>query len=137
MIENAISFLLFLSSIAGALTVLIKQFKPVFLDKVLETSGEQVYIVTIYAIRTVGALVGLALMGGIGPLVELIPFLATVPPLGVWVLSILIIVLGTEVIHPLIETLYAWRDALGQPTIPPVTPPVVTENRLPDEDALG
>lgn len=111
MIDNAVNYILFLIALGGSVSVLVEKMKPLFLETVLEMWGEQAYILSIYVIRIIAALVSIALFGGTDTLVNLVPFFGSVPAVGVWAISILLISLGSDWLHVLLDYLYALRDS--------------------------
>lgn len=110
LVNSVVAYILFLLSVAGSVSLIVEQLKPLLFNKILEKSGENVYLVSIYLARTVGAFVGIALLGGYPILVELVPFLAKVPELGAWVISVLLVSLGADYLHVILDFLYAVRD---------------------------
>jgi hypothetical protein len=110
MVDNAANYLLFLIGLSGSVSVLIDKLKPMFLETILERSGEQAYILSIYGIRIVSSFIAVAMFGGIPTLIEIVPFFARVPEIGVWVISVLLISLGSDWMHVILDFLYALRD---------------------------
>lgn len=110
MIDSAVNYLLFLAGLGGSVSILIEKMKPLVLETVLERYGEQAYILSIYAVRIIASFIAVALFGGTATLIDLVPFFAKVPEVGVWVVSILLISLGSDWLHVLLDYLYALRD---------------------------
>lgn len=127
-----IAYLLYTITLAAAVQTGINQLKPLFLDPVKNrkdapTDGpDNVYLVYIYAFRaTLTTLAYFYLWGGVVATRAVIPLLpAFVPDPGIAIVTIAFVVLGEEIIHPLLDRLYALRDAAGllkeiepQPTV--------------------
>ena len=121
-IATAIAFLLYCGVLAGGVQLAINQIKPLFLDpikawlaKVDKTTADQRYLIVIYVFRTViTTLAYLYLWGGVVATRAVIGSLAaSVPDVGIAVVTIAFVVLGEEVLHPLVERLYILRDAFG------------------------
>lgn len=111
---QAIAYLLFVSGLAGAIQVAINQLKPQFLEPLKERLTESTYLGTMYAFRFVLTLIGyFAVWGGSEATRSLLPSLPSgVPDAGLAFVTILLIVLGQEVIHALMDKLYAFKDAV-------------------------
>ena len=113
-LAQGLAYLLFVSGLAGALQVGINQLKPQFLEPLKERLSESTYLGTIYAFRFVLTLIGyFTIWGGSEATRALLPSLPTsVPDIGLAFVTILLVVLGQEVIHALMDKLYAFKDAV-------------------------
>lgn len=121
---QAIAYLGSLLVFAGAVQLAINQLKPLFLDYLKEKLSEQQYEITFYVFRAVVTIVGfIYVWGGVATVKATLPSLpATIPDLGIAAVSIALIILGEEIIHPLLDRLYALRDAAKLLEILPVVP---------------
>lgn len=132
-IATIIVYLGYCAILAGGIQLAVNQMKPLFLDaikawlvKTDETTAENRYLVVIYALRTViTALAYFYLWGGVMATRAALSGLAsTVPDVGIAVVTIAVVVLGEEIIHPLIERFYILRDIARQLGEIDVTVPV-------------
>lgn len=114
---QAIAYLLYCSSLSGTLQVFINQLKPSFIEPYRKEgqflADPNRYLAFIYVLRTVLTIVAyLTLWGGVGATRALLGSLPLViPDLGVGTVTVMLIVMGQEILHPLITRLYEVRDA--------------------------
>lgn len=97
--------------LASVIQTAVNQLKPVFFDPIRSRFGDDVYLMVIYVART--ALTALAYFyawGGTAPIRAIIPIPVEIPDLTVAWVTIGLIVLGEEFIHPIIDRLYILRD---------------------------
>lgn len=112
--QLAVWALIYLGHIVALASVIqtgINQLKPAFFDPIRSRFGDDVYLMVIYVART--ALTALAYFyawGGTAPIRAIIPIPAEIPDLTVAWVTIGLIVLGEEFIHPIIDRLYILRD---------------------------
>lgn len=148
-LASGIAFLLYTLTLAGAVQIAINQVKPLFLDPVKNrneapTDGtpDNVYLVYLYFFRA--ALTSVAyfyLWGGVAATRAVVPLLpAFVPDPGIAIVTIALVVLGEEIIHPLLDRLYALRDAaklLSEPFTPLESAALVNITMPPGSAAAG
>lgn len=119
---QGIAYLGSLLVFAGAVQLAINALKPLFLDYLKEKLSAQQYEIMFYVFRAVVTIGGfIYVWGGVATVKATLPSLpATIPDLGLAVVSIALIILGEEIIHPLMDRLYALRDAAKLLEIIPV-----------------
>jgi hypothetical protein len=123
MIALAIAYLLYCLTLAGAVQVAINQVKPLFLEPIKERVTERQYLIVIYVFRAIiTAAAYFWLWGGIAATRAVLGGMpASIPDAGVAIVTIALVVLGEEIIHPLVSRLYVLKDTvgeLGEVTIP-------------------
>jgi hypothetical protein len=109
-IEQVINYLLFILSVAGAVTVLIEQLKPFVFEPILNRYGERPYLAAMYATRTFGGFFALIMFGGYQTIQSILPLVDNVSELAVLFGSSLLVALNTEFVHVFLDFLYALRD---------------------------
>lgn len=124
-LENVLAiFIVYLGyvlSLAGLIQIGINQLKPLFLEPIKNRlvvpenpNGEQQYLIVIYVFRTVvTAAAYFGLWGGVEA-TRAIGLPVFIPDYGVAIATIGLVVLGEEVIHPVIERFYVLRDLAKQ-----------------------
>lgn len=124
-LATLIVFLVYAGGLAAGIQVAVNELKPVFLNYVKERVTTDQYLIVIYVTRAgLTAIAYFGLWGGIAAtraIVEL-PF---IPDAGIAVGTIAIVVLGEEIIHPLLERIYILRDIAKKLGNPPTDPPAV------------
>lgn len=124
-IAGFIVYLLYVLSLAGIMQLAINQLKPVFLTPVKNRIAEDptnmktgeisegLYLLWLYTFRTgLSAIAYFYFWGGIAATRATAPFLpAFIPDPGIAIGTIALVVLGEEVIHPILERVYILRDA--------------------------
>lgn len=135
-IAIAIAYILYCGVLAGGIQLAINQLKPLFLTPIKDAltkadadTAENRYLIVIYVFRTVvTALAYVYLWGGVSATrAVLAGFASTVPDIGIAVVTVALVVLGEEVLHPVLERLYTVEKIakeLGEIT---VTVPTTTE----------
>lgn len=109
-----IVYLGYVLSLAGLIQIGINQLKPLFLEPIKERVTEQQYLIVIYVFRTVvTAAAYFGLWGGVEA-TRAIGLPVFIPDYGVAIATIGLVVLGEEVIHPVIERFYVLRDLAKQ-----------------------
>lgn len=113
LVAIAIAFALYCLSLAGGVQVTVNQLKPLFIDPFKDKLTSQQYTLVIYAVRTIiTAVAYFYVWGGVVATRLVVPSLPSViPDLGVALVTIMLTVLGEEVLHPIIDRLYILRDA--------------------------
>lgn len=146
-LAGLIVFLLYVGSLAGALQLAINQLKPLFLDPIKNRKDaptgdtpDNVYLVYLYVFRTgLTSLAYFYLWGGIAATRAAAPFLpAFIPDPGIAIGTIALVVLGEEIIHPLLERAYILRDVaklLAEPPEPFQPSPIVNVNVTPGKSS--
>lgn len=118
-IAIAIAYLLYTLALAAGVQTAINQIKPLFLDpikaKLTEmdaTTADSRYLIVIYVFRAIiTALAYLYLWGGVNATRAILgSFGGSIPDAGIAIGTIALVVLGEEVIHPLVDKLYVLRD---------------------------
>lgn len=122
---QAIAYLGSLLVFAGAVQLAINQLKPLFLDYLKAKLDATQYLITFYVFRAVVTIVGfIYLWGGVATVKATLPSLpATIPDIGLAVVSIALIILGEEIIHPIMDRIYALRDAAKLLEVLPIALP--------------
>lgn len=146
-LATGIAYLLYTLTLAGAVQVAINQLKPLFLDPVKNRKDaptgdvpDNVYLVYLYVFRAgLTTIAYLYLWGGVAATRAVVPLLpAVVPDLGIAAVTIAFVVLGEEIIHPLLDKLYVLRDVaklLAEPPEPFQPSPIVNVNVTPGESS--
>ena len=115
-IAIVIAYLLYCVVLASGVQVAINQVKPLFLDPIKAKLTDTQYLVVLYIFRAI--ITGLAyvyLWGGVeATRATLNGFASSVPDAGIAIVTIAFVVLGEEVLHPLIERAYILRDIAKQ-----------------------
>lgn len=111
-LSQFIAFLTWAGMLAGAVQLAINQLKPYILTPLKDRLSEEAWLASIYALRTLITIIGFfSLWGGVDAARDQLPIIASnIPDVGIAIVSILIIVLGQEVIHVFIDRLYLLRD---------------------------
>lgn len=111
LINQVGAWFVYLVMISGAVYSSLEILKPVVLDQLEERFANQhnIYIGLVYTLRLVLAGIGLALFDGLEPVLAEAPFLATFPTVGVMVVSALLISVGSDFLHILLEILTRFK----------------------------
>jgi hypothetical protein len=112
---QVILYFTYVAALAGALQTSINLIKPVVLTPIKEKYGKEIYVLVIYVFRLLLTIVGFYFVwGGVQTARDVIPLLPTsIPDVGVAFVTIFLVVLGQEVIHPIIERLYLFQKAVN------------------------
>ena len=115
-VAQGITFLLYVSALAGIVQTVINTLKPQFITPIkerLEAEGRgDWYLFVFYLFRIAVTAIGFfTVWGGVEAVRELMPALEFLPDIGLGLGVIILTVLGQEVIHPLLDRLYILRDA--------------------------
>lgn len=116
-LASLIVYLTTLAAMAGAVQAAINKAKPVLLDPIKSRLDERGGLVLMYVAQFVFALIGFATLGWTPTLTSaLAPVLAVlpIPENGVLALSVLLVVMGAEVIYGLIKGIEGFRDSVGE-----------------------
>lgn len=113
----SIAYLLYTLTLAGAVQVAIESMKPVFITPIreyLDTVGKsQLYLPLFYTFRLLLTSIGFfSVWGGVPAVKAVLDIELLVPDYGIAIVTILFVVLGEEVIHPLLDKLYSLKDAV-------------------------
>jgi hypothetical protein len=109
--EQAFVYLAYVLSLAGALQLIINQFKPIVFEPIKEWLEESHYLVFVYVVRGVITVLAFHFVwGGTEVLYGLAPALSIFPEFGASVLTVALIVLGEEVIHGIVDRLYEIKE---------------------------
>lgn len=111
-VEGGIGLLEYLIVVAGVVAILIEQIKPVVFDPLRERLSAQAYLLSMYATRTGFGVIAVVVYGGAEQMAEYLPWLASLPDAVVIGTGALLVAIGTEILHPLLDMLYALRDRL-------------------------
>lgn len=109
-VEAGIGLVEYLIVVAAVLAILIEQIKPVVFDPLRERLTAQTYLITIYATRTFFGVIAVVVYGGAEQMAAYLPWLATLPDAVVIGTGALLVGIGTEILHPLLDMLYALRN---------------------------
>lgn len=90
----------------------VNQLKPLFLEPIKARVTDDQYLIVIYVSRTlITAAAYLWIWGGVSATRAVVPLLPdAIPDIGVGIVTVALVVLGEEVIHPLVERAYILRD---------------------------
>jgi hypothetical protein len=109
-VEQGIGLLEYLIVVAAVVAILIEQIKPVVFDPLRERLSDQAYLLALYATRTLLGVIAVVVYGGAEQMTEYLPWLASLPDAVVIGTGALLVAIGTEILHPLLDMLYALRD---------------------------
>lgn len=116
-LSQAVAYLLYVLALAGVVQVAINTIKPQFITPIkerLEASGEERwYLFVFYLFRIAVTAFGFfGVWGGVAAARELLPAAHFISDLGLGIGTVFLVVLGEEVIHPLLDRLYTIIDAV-------------------------
>jgi hypothetical protein len=117
-VEQGIGLLEYLVAVSLVVAMIVEQLKPVVFMPIRERYSERVYLGLIYLTRTVLGVVAVLAYGGAAVMVDHAPALVGVPETIVVATGALLVAAGTEIIHPLLDILYALRNRVEQPGEP-------------------
>lgn len=109
-VEAGIGLVEYLIVVAGVVAILIEQVKPVVFDPLRERLTHEAYLLSIYATRTFFGLIAVIVYGGAEQMASYLPWLETLPDAVVLGTGALLVAIGTEILHPLLDMLYVLRD---------------------------
>lgn len=109
-----IAYLAYTTALAGALQVAINTIKPIALTPLKARYGDKIYLMVMYVFRIALTIVGyFTFWGGVEATRALLPSLSSsIPDFGIFIVTILLIVLGEEFIHALTDRAYASKKAV-------------------------
>jgi hypothetical protein len=118
-LASLIVYLGYLAGLATACQAAINKSKPILLEPLrnmlkLDDNG---WLILMYVAQFVFAVIGFATLGWSNTLVTaLAPVLVVlpIPPAGILVFSILLVVAGTEIIYGLIKGIEGFKDSVGE-----------------------
>lgn len=105
-VQNLLIFLVFVS---GAVTEFVEQMKKQIMLTVfkgaetLTPEQQALYEALLLITRVVAAAIGIIILGGYDTLVGLLPFFAKLPQFGAVAVAVLLVGLGSDAIHMLLE----------------------------------
>lgn len=120
MINGAIFYLMYILSLSAVVQTAISTIKPTVLEWVqtqLEDAGQgDKYIFIFYIFRALVTAIGFfTFWGGTEAASQYLEFLPFTPPeAGIAVGTILLVIMGEEIIHPLIEKLYFAKTTIEE-----------------------
>lgn len=118
-LASLIVYLGYLAGLATACQAAINKSKPILLEPIrnMLKLDENGWLILMYVAQFVYAVIGFATLGWSNTLVAaLAPVLLVlpIPPAGILVFSILLVVAGTEVIYGLIKGIEGFKDSVGE-----------------------
>lgn len=117
-LSQLIAYLLYILALAGVVQTVINTLKPQFITPIrdrLEAEGRgDWYLFVFYIARIIVTGFGFfGVWGGVDAAREFLPAFEFIPDYGVAFGTIFLTVMGQEIIHPLIDRLYTFKDAAG------------------------
>lgn len=118
-LASLVVYLGYLAGLATACQAALNKSKPILLEPLRKTLNldENGWLILMYIGQFVYAIIGFATLGWSNTLVAaLAPVLVVlpIPPTGILVFSILLVVAGTEVIYGLIKGIEGFKDSVGE-----------------------